>query len=330
MDSPIVLPKRIHRKPEHYHALATKKGYSWIGVYPKYVKDKTLWRCWYGHIWEATYDTLSAKRWRGCPECAELIGADKRRKKPSDYHDMANGHGFIWVGPEVRRVIHKTGWQCRRGHTFYATYNGIQTDKGCAKCSHIETGDRSRLTSESYIKIAIEHGVEWIGEHSPANNQEKTKWRCAVGHEWERDYSCMKEHPYCPTCKGYINGHYASNPQRYIHRFVGGELNYKYGKRASIDIAIIDSENKIAIEYDGWQWHKNRGASDLKKRNELIGLGWRVLVVKGSLILPDIEKIKASILALIGGGSYIEIVMPDWGSEKNIGNKSYDRNILPV
>ncbi len=51
-----------------YHALAHDKGFEWIGVLPRKVTQKTLWRCQHGHEWKTTYGCLNSLG-TGCPDC---------------------------------------------------------------------------------------------------------------------------------------------------------------------------------------------------------------------------------------------------------------------
>lgn len=69
--------KRSH-KPAHYHALAEKRGFRWIGPEVPNVGTKTVWECGRGHRWKATYNAIQQER--GCPACAKRKKRPKRKK----------------------------------------------------------------------------------------------------------------------------------------------------------------------------------------------------------------------------------------------------------
>lgn len=60
-------------------------------------------------------------------------------------------------------------------------------------------------------------------------------------------------------------------------------------------IDIADIQNKIAFEYDGWYWHKDKIFRDQKRDKELLDEGWQTIrfVFKGS---PSIKKLKETFL----------------------------------
>jgi len=115
----------------------------------------------------------------------------------------------------------------------------------------------------------------------------------------------------CGYC-GYefISGRPVSSQQRKIAEALNAQLNYPVG-RMNIDIAI--PERKIAIEYNGWHWHKNRQDIDTSRTIELLDDGWKVLCIKSNASVPDKSIIDYCISALSPDCPYQEIVMPDWG-----------------
>lgn len=57
------------KTPEDYHALAKRRGFSWVGPTVKNAQTKTGWRCSQGHEWQARYKDIY--RGKGCPGCAK-------------------------------------------------------------------------------------------------------------------------------------------------------------------------------------------------------------------------------------------------------------------
>lgn len=69
-------------------------------------------------------------------------------------------------------------------------------------------------------------------------------------------------------------------------------LNYQY-KNYSIDIAI--QKLKIAIEFDGYYWHKGREEIDRKRQEELEKDGWKFIRYRK---LPNDNQLNKDLLGL--------------------------------
>jgi len=119
----------FQKTPDHYLALALRKGRTWTGPMVNSVLDKTGWRCSNGHDWMASYH--GAEGGRGCPYCSNRVA-----KTPADFHSLAASKGWLWTGPEVRYTAEITGWKCDKSHGVLARYNDIDQGRGCPKCAN--------------------------------------------------------------------------------------------------------------------------------------------------------------------------------------------------
>ena len=73
---PQCYPSR-HKQENDYHDLARSKGIYWVGKeLPPNSHVKTTWECAEGHIWRATYASVSHCSESGCRECSILYGSD--------------------------------------------------------------------------------------------------------------------------------------------------------------------------------------------------------------------------------------------------------------
>lgn len=182
------------KKPGDYHALATERGFEWLGPEVKDAHAKTKWKCTKGHEWEANYNAIQQKT--GCPYCAGLAP-----KFPEDFHEIAKIHDLIWLGPEVPKINMKTKWQCPKGHIWKAPYNRIQQGRGCKKCATEIHAEKRRTKPDKYHKLAKTRGFKWLGD-KVINNNAKTKWQCELGHKWHAPYSSIQQGYGCPYCSG--------------------------------------------------------------------------------------------------------------------------------
>jgi len=184
-------------KASNYEALATERGFVWLGPTVALTSEKTGWQCDQGHCWLAPY----GKIWvgTGCPSCALGKIKEKLRLQATDYEALGRERGFVWLGPEVANTTLKTNWQCPEGHSWTATYSTIRQGSGCRWCAIKAAAERDRLKAEHYNALGIERGFVWLGPEVP-NNRAKTGWQCREGHCWESTYACIKQGRGCPEC----------------------------------------------------------------------------------------------------------------------------------
>lgn len=124
-----------------------------------------------------------------------------RRKIPQNYHELAKERGYEWLGPFPSNTHTKTFWRCPEGHEWEAYYHNIQRGTGCPVCVRVEVGERRRIKSPDYYKLAEERGFEWLGSEV-SGSQTKTRWKCSEGHEWDACYSHIRRGYGCPYCSG--------------------------------------------------------------------------------------------------------------------------------
>lgn len=95
--------------------------------------------------------------------------------------------------------------------------------------------------------------------------------------------------------------------------------NYKTKDGKYIDIVLHYNTFKIAIEYDGRYYHKNKVYKDVKRYKQLIKDGWKILCIRSNNNLPKISTIKDRINKLIKKSSYEVITCKDWYKSKTKG-----------
>ena len=289
-----------------YINLANARTFKWIGKLPQSIKSPTRWRCLKGHEWDASYASL--RHGNGCPHCSGMI-----RKTSGHYTRLATECELEWIGELPKNVDHKTRWRGRCGHEWDASYKKIRLGRGCPFCANNrpkEIGD--------YVQLANERGFKFVGEF-PANTHASTEWQCQKQHIWRAAYTDILQGTGCPLCQNIVNGSPVSSPQRTIYEILGGTLNYREG-RYTIDVALEICGVKVAIEYDGWYWHKGREAHDSKRDAILLNRGWRVLRVKSGEKIPDHQQLGIAIALLLSGKRYTEIILDDWIGEQDGGD----------
>ncbi len=183
-------PNPRRKKPEDYHALAASRGFTWLGPEVPNNRTKTKWQCREGHIWETRFS-----KGYGCPMCAILLRANKKRKSISLYHEIANERGFLFLGPYTGLTTDKVQWQCKTGHVFEMDYHHVANHRrGCPKCAgrHKTAGD--------YVALAARRDFIWLGP-MVKRAHDKTQWQCQRGHVWSAHFTNIQSGKGCPHCR---------------------------------------------------------------------------------------------------------------------------------
>lgn len=111
----------------------------------------------------------------------------------------------------------------------------------------------------------------------------KIKWVCSKGHKWKQIVSYMVNTTSdCPCCKKEAQ---TSFPEQavlfYLKKVTRAISQYKFdGLHGCIDIFLPDLN--VAIEYDGYYYHKGKEISEKKKDEFLVSKGVKVIRIKES------------------------------------------------
>jgi hypothetical protein len=171
-----------------YRDLAKSRGFTWLGPPVPNSHARTGWQCAAGHHWQTAYRAI--RQGAGCPVCA-----GNARKTAADYHALAAGRGFRWLGPVVRNTMSQTAWQCPAGHVWYSSYNTLDKGSNCIVCVR-----RTRRLAPAYHRLAEQAGLVWLGP-DVAGRHHLTNWRCPHGHDWAATYQEIYAGRRCPICQ---------------------------------------------------------------------------------------------------------------------------------
>lgn len=210
--------------PEHYRQLAASRGYVWLGTEVINNRTKTLWRCELGHEWLMPYDNL--QQGQSCPTCSREHQYEMRRRKPEDYHALAEQRGFKWVGLIAKNSKTPTEWECSFGHRWLTSFESIREGCGCPICTRQHQNDGRRKLPDDFRQLADKSGFVWIGEY-PGNVHQPTLWRCLQGHEWLASYDDVRSGHGCPYCANRApksTAEYHGLAQSHNLRWVGDSL----------------------------------------------------------------------------------------------------------
>lgn len=235
---------------------------------------KVWWRCNQGHEWQAVIADRNVGT--GCPYCAG-------QKVLKGYNDLATLNPLLaqeWnfeknkdLKPEQFTVGSgkKVWWKCQKGHEWQAYINNRNKRIGCPYCS-----GRCAIIGETDLqtvnpKLASEWNYEKNTTLTPSqvtfSSGKKVWWKCSKGHEWQASVSNRNKGRGCPICTSERHTSFPEYAFLYYLKKCKLRVIHSY-KAKGYELDIYLPSEKIAIEYDGGYWHKNKEKKDLEKNRK--------------------------------------------------------------
>ena len=250
---------------------------------------KAWWKCDKGHEWQA----IIADRNRGyaCPYC-------KGQKVLKGYNDLATINPLLakeWnfernedLKPEQFTVGSgkKVWWKCGKGHEWQAFISNRSKGIGCPYCS-----GRCAIVGETDLQtvnplLAKEWDYEKNTTLTPSqvtfSSGKKVWWKCSKGHEWQASVANRNKGRGCPICTSERHTSFPEYALLYYLKKYGLETIHSY-KAKGYELDIYIPSKKIAIEYDGYFWHKNKENKDLQKNKKCLKDGIQLYRIREDL-----------------------------------------------
>ena len=229
------------------------------------------WKCGKGHEWQAKVSSRNSGR--GCPYCSGRYAVkgenDLQTANPtlaSEWnHEKNNGITPADVMPNSNK---KVWWKCNKGHAWQATINSRNNGIGCPYCS-----GRYAIKGENDLQtlnpaLAIEWHYEKNDGLTPAdvmpNSDKKVWWKCNKGHAWQAIIGSRTRGNGCPICNSEKNTSFPEYALVYYLKKHGLEVIHSY-REQGYELDVYIPVLRIAIEYDGYLWHKDKTQQDLEK-----------------------------------------------------------------
>ncbi|MBR3864451.1 MAG: hypothetical protein IKJ19_05000 [Clostridia bacterium] len=232
---------------------------------------KVWWKCSKGHEWQATI--IYRNKRSGCPICSNkkvLVGVNDlatiNPQLAKEWNYEKNGD----LKPEdfTANSGKKVWWKCSRGHEWQTTIDSRSNGIGCPYCA-----GRNVIKGKNDLKtlnpnLASEWNYEKNGDLKPenftANSGKKVWWKCNKGHEWQATVGNRNKGRDCPICTSERTTSFPEFAIVYYLKKNSIETIHSY-KEKGYELDIYIPSRKIAIEYDGCFWHKNKEKKDLEK-----------------------------------------------------------------
>ena len=165
----------------------------------------------------------------------------------------------------------KVWWICSKGHEWQAAIYHRNKGHRCPYCS-----GRLAITGQNDLQtvnpiLAHEWNYEKNNNLSPKDALpscgKKVWWICSKGHEWQATINHRYNGRGCPICKSERKTSFPEYALLYYLQNYGLEAIHLY-KENGYELDIYIPSKRIAIEYDGYLWHKNKMQKDLEKNRK--------------------------------------------------------------
>ncbi len=232
---------------------------------------KAWWKCANGHEWQARVSDRNLGC--GCPYCAG-------KKVLKGYNDLQTINPILaneWNYKKndgltpvdvMPNSIKKVWWTCVKGHEWQARIASRNSGNGCPYCSgqYVIKGKSDLQTVNP--SLAYEWNYEKNEELTPMdvtpNSGKKVWWKCSKGHEWQGRIADRNKGTGCPICNSERHTSFPEYAIAFYLKKYGLEVIHSY-KEQGYELDIYIPSKRVAIEYDGYYWHKNKAQQDLDK-----------------------------------------------------------------
>ena len=251
--------------------------------------QKVWWQCTEGHEWKTTIGNRN--QGSGCPYCsgkrvlkgdndlqtinpvlAKEWNYEKNGKlKPEDY--TINSNKKVW-------------WKCNKGHEWQAVIANRNNGKGCPYCSgrYAVNGKNDLQTVNPTLakEWNYEKNIGLTPMNVMPNTNNKVWWKCSKGHEWQAVIANRNNGDGCPICNSERHTSFPEYALVYYLRKYGLEVIHLH-KARGYELDIYIPSKRIAIEYDGYLWHKSRTKQDLAKNYRCVKEGIKLYRIREGL-----------------------------------------------
>lgn len=233
---------------------------------------KAWWLCPEGHSYDSVISSRTGKRKSSCPYCSGHK-ATERNNLLETHPDIAKEwHPTLNEENPSKRSYgsnKKVWWLCPKGHNYEQSIDK-RTMRGyqCPYCSGQKVGNDNNL-EVMFPEIAKEwhptkNGKLTPRDITPGSSHHKVWWLCPKGHSYDslpKSRTGKNKHG-CTFCTKQT-----SVPEIRILselKWLFDDVNSRF-KINTTEIDIFLPKFNIAIEYDGWFYHKDKKHKDLKK-----------------------------------------------------------------
>jgi hypothetical protein len=253
---------------------------------------KVWWLCNNGHSWQSVVSSrIKNGLMRKCPFCKGL--------KPSEINNFATENKDLLLIWDYKKNIQnpkqftprsnkKVFWICKKGHSWQNTIKRTVLQKGkCPVCSEKKSVSIIHNLQTKFPELMefwdFEKNINPPIIFAPFSSK-KVYWKCVNGHSYLQPIVHKTRAGYgCPKCK--IKG--SRNEVRiYCElKHIGFEVFLRH-KINGTEFDLYFPKLKMAIEYDGSYFHKNRRNADIRKNEIANNLEIKLIRIREKPLKP--------------------------------------------
>ena len=246
---------------------------------------KVWWKCNKGHTYISDVHHKTSGFYK-CPYCSGHLVIEGETDLKSKFPELLDEWDYekndkLGIFPNEVSVHsnEKVWWKCDKGHSFFTSINVRTPHKSRKKRFSTCPICANRKVIEGYNDLASQYPKlldEWDYEKNnvlnvkpneiPFGTKKKVWWKCKYGHSWNTSVCCRtrKENPTsCPICH---NGNSSMIEMALYITLKKYYKNIKHREKINgLEYDIYIPELNLLIEYNGWNWHKDKVEQDLNK-----------------------------------------------------------------
>lgn len=255
-------------------------------------KDRRIWVCELGHEWTAYIHSLISLG-SGCPYCAGqrvLLGVNDLASQRPDLLVRWSPDNTTDPSTVMTRSSRSFLWICSEGHTYSSSVDEQSRGRGCGVCA----GQQVLAGVNDLASLHPEIAATWSSKNPigpdqvTAGSGRPFEWVCKRGHRWRaapRTRVRLGPEGGCRRCNSQNQSRvelrlWSALSALLPHLQVDVSAPVRWAKRphAQLDAALVDS--RVAFEYDGSFWHRDRIEKDREKTVALLAAGWNVIRIR--------------------------------------------------
>ena len=237
-------------------------------ISPGNTVKKFWWLCMKGHsyqmkVFQRTGVKYTHKNKQGCSICNSFGSLYPEEAK--EFHPTLNGDKTPFDFKP--KSGYKVWWLCKKGHKFKKPISSRANGSRCNICFGGGVDNKNNLAI-LYPKIAklwhpIKNGRKKPEHYRPYSNK-KFYWMCLKGHKpYKATIESLTRSKYvCPKCTKQSSSHEYRILAECSAIFNNIKSRYKID---GIEIDVFIEDINLAIEFDGWYFHKNKFEKDIEK-----------------------------------------------------------------
>ena len=197
------------------------------------------------------------------------------KNRPRTPQDIKHGSAF------------RAWWVCPKCNDDYQAQVYVRKNCGCPKCGRERisifqsTPKKGHALADLFPGISCQWHPTRNGNLRPSQfksgSNTKVWWLCRRGHEWEASPNTRTKGRNCPHCSTKTSRLQLRLYTELLSFFPDARLRHKFD---GIECDVLVPSLSVAVEVDGFYWHKTQWRKDKAKNTRLRNKGIRVVRVR--------------------------------------------------